>query len=60
MASADFFLFPKLKLPFRGTRSESVEDIKKNMKRELIWETAFKKCFVDWIGLFVGKSVSFV
>ena len=28
MAPADFFLFPKLKLPIRGTRFQSIEDIK--------------------------------
>ena len=51
MAPADFFLFPTLKLPLRGTRFQSVEDIKENSRRELnsIPETAFKKCFDDWI-----------
>ena len=28
MASADFIHFPKLKLPHRGTRFQSIEDIK--------------------------------
>lgn len=34
-----------------GTRFQSVEDIKENSRRELtsIPETAFKKCFDDWI-----------
>ena len=51
MAPADFFLFPKLKLPFRGTRFQSIEDIKENSRRELksIPENTFKKCFDDWI-----------
>lgn len=51
MAPADFFLFPKLKLLLRGTRFHSVEDIKKNSRRELnsILEKAFKKYFDDWI-----------
>ena len=51
MAPADFFLFPKLKLLLRGTRFQSIEDIKKNSRRELqsIPENAFKKCFDDWI-----------
>lgn len=51
MAPADFFLFPKLKLPLRGTRFQSIEDIKENSRRELksISENAFKKCFDDWI-----------
>lgn len=29
MAPCDFFLFPKLKLPLRGTRFDSIEDIEK-------------------------------
>ncbi len=47
MAPADFFLFPKLKLPLRGTRFQSIEDVKENSRRELnsILEAAFKKCF---------------
>jgi len=51
MAPADFFLFPKLKLSLRGTRFQSIEDIKENLRRELksIPENAFKKCFDDWI-----------
>lgn len=38
----DFFLFPQLKLPLRGTRY-SIEDIKENSRRELnsIPEKAF-------------------
>ena len=49
MASADFFLFPKLKLPLQGTRFQSIEDIKENSRRELksIPENAFKECFID-------------
>ena len=35
MAPGDFFLFPKLKLPLRGTRFQSIEDIKENSRREL-------------------------
>ena len=51
MAPADFFLFPKHKLPLRGTRFQLIEDIKDNSRRELksILEDAFKKCFDDWI-----------
>ena len=42
---------PKLKLPLRGTRFQSIEDIKENSRRQLksIPENAFKKCFDDWI-----------
>ena len=51
MASVNFFLFPKLKLPLRGTRFQSIEDIKENSRPELksIPENAYKKCFDDWI-----------
>ena len=51
MAPTVFFLFPKLKLPLRGTRFWWIEDIKENSRRELksIPENAFKKCFDDWI-----------
>lgn len=51
MAPADFFLFPKLKLPLRGTRFQSIEDIKENSRRELnsIPEATFKKRFDEWI-----------
>ena len=51
MAPADFFPFPKHKLPVRGTRFQSIEDIKENSRRELmsIPENAFKKCFDDRI-----------
>ena len=51
MVPVDFFLFPKLKSPLRGTRCQSIEIIKENSRRELksIPENAFKKCFDDWI-----------
>ena len=51
MTPTYFFLFPKLKLPFWGTRFQSIKDIKENSRRELksISENAFKKCFDDWI-----------
>ena len=51
MAPADFFLIPKLKLPLRGIRFQSIEDIKENSRRELklIPENAFIKYFDDWI-----------
>ena len=51
IAPADFFLFPKLKLPLPGTRFQSIEDIKESSRRELksIPKNAFKKCFDDWI-----------
>jgi len=51
MAPCNFFLFPKLKLSLRGTRFESIQDIKENSLRELkaIPEYAYKKCMDDWI-----------
>ena len=51
MALAELFLFPKLKLPLRGTHFQSIEDIKENSLRELklIPKNAFKKCFDEVI-----------
>ena len=51
MAPADFFLFPNIKLPFRGTRFQSIENIKGNSWQEpkSIPENAFEKCIDDWI-----------
>ena len=51
LAPCDFFLFPKLKLPLRGTRFESIDDIKENATRELkaIPAAAYGRCMEDWI-----------
>lgn len=50
MAPCDFFLFPKSKLPLRGTHFESLETIKENSRRELkpILAAAYKKCMDNW------------
>nr|APL98288.1 putative DD34D transposase [Bactrocera tryoni] len=50
LAPCDFFLFPKLKLPLRGTRFQSIEEIKQNSLKELkaIPKSAYEKCFEDW------------
>ena len=50
LTPCDFFLFPKLKLPLRGRRFESIEAIKENSLKELkkISSNAFKRCFDDW------------
>lgn len=50
LAPCDFFLFPKLKLPLRGTRFDSIPTIKQNATRELnaTPTNAYKKCFEDW------------
>ena len=51
MAPSDFFLFPKLKLPLRGKRFESIEAIKENSLNELkaIPQIAYEKCMEDWV-----------
>ena len=51
IALDDFSLFPKLKLPLRVTRFQSIEDIKEKLRWELksISENTFNKCFDDWI-----------
>ena len=50
-AACDFFLFPKLKYPLRGTRHESIEVTKRNSLKELkaIPAEAYKKCMENWI-----------
>jgi len=50
MASCDFCLFPKLKMPLKGTRFESKEDIMRNATAQLykIPQEAFQKCFQQW------------
>jgi len=50
MAPCDFWLFPKLKMPLKGTRFESSEDIMRNATDQLymIPQEAFQKCFQQW------------
>jgi hypothetical protein len=50
MAPCDFWLFPKLKRPLKGSRFESREDIMRNATKELrsLQEKAFQKCFQQW------------
>jgi len=50
MAPCDFWLFPKLKMPLKGTRFESREDIMRNATAQLnmIPQEAFQKCFQQW------------
>jgi hypothetical protein len=45
MAPSDFWLFPKLKRPLKGSRFETHEDIMWNTTKEL---EAFQKCFQQW------------
>ena len=57
LAPCDFFLFPKLKYPLRGTRYESIRAIKRNSLKGLkaIPAEAYKRS-VWKIGLTVGKE----
>jgi hypothetical protein len=50
MAPCDFWLFPKLKIPLKGKRFESREDIIRNETDQLnmIPKEAFQKCFQQW------------
>lgn len=50
LAPCDFFLFPKLKLPLRGKRFDTVEMIKENATKELkaLPVSAYEKAFEDW------------
>ncbi|PNF43029.1 hypothetical protein B7P43_G08778 [Cryptotermes secundus] len=49
-APCDFWLFSKLKMPLKGTRFESREDIMQNATARLITspKDAFQKCFQQW------------
>ncbi|PNF28257.1 hypothetical protein B7P43_G06641 [Cryptotermes secundus] len=50
MAPCEFWLFPKLKMPLKGTQFESREDIMRNATVRLITIPidAFQKCFQQW------------
>ncbi|PNF38932.1 hypothetical protein B7P43_G07456 [Cryptotermes secundus] len=50
MAPCDFWLFPKLKMPLKGTRFESREDIMRNAMAWLITipKDVIQKCFQQW------------
>jgi len=50
LAPADFFLFPKLKTTLKGSRFQTIEEIQKNVIRELctITESAFQEAFQQW------------
>ena len=59
------FFFLKLKLPLRGTRLQSIDDIKENSRRELksIAENAFKNCFdgsiIRWHTCIISRGAYF-
>ncbi|KAJ4439803.1 hypothetical protein ANN_07931 [Periplaneta americana] len=50
LAPCDFWLFPKLKTPLKGSRFESREEIMRNATRELntIPKEDFQRCFRQW------------
>ena len=50
MAPCDFWLFPNLKRPLRGTHFESIDEIKAELKKALmtIPEKDYLACFEDW------------
>jgi len=50
LASANFFLFPKLKTTLKWRRFQIIETIKENAIRELraITESAFQEAFQQW------------
>jgi transposase len=50
MAPCDFWLFPKLKRPLKGSRFDSHEDIMRNATKGLrsLPDKAFQKCFQQW------------
>jgi len=50
LAPCDFFLFPKLKIPMKGKRFATIDEIKSESKNELmtIPKSAFQKCFECW------------
>jgi len=50
IAPCDFWLFPKLKIPLKGKRFESREDIMRNATDllNIIPQEAFQKCFQQW------------
>ena len=50
LAPADYFLFPKLKMRLKGRRFQVIEDIKKELPRDLkaIPKSAYEKCFQSW------------
>jgi hypothetical protein len=50
LAPADFFMFPKLKSSLKGSRFQKVEEIEKNMPRDLraIPQNTFYIEFQNW------------
>jgi hypothetical protein len=50
MAPCDFWLFPKFKMPLKGARFESREDIMRKATAQLntIPKDAFQKCIQQW------------
>jgi hypothetical protein len=46
----DFFLFPKVKMLFKGKRFQDTEEIKRNATTKLLAvpRSQFQKCFGQW------------
>ena len=60
LAPCDFFPFPKLKYPLRGTRHELIEAMKRNSLKKLkaIPAEIYKKCTEIWINRWYACIVS--
>ena len=50
LAPSDFFLFPKLKMKFKGRRFQMVEEIQAESQAVLntLGENDFQECFKNW------------
>ena len=70
LTPCDFWLFPKLKRPLRGTRFESIDEIKAESKKALMaipekdylasfenWEIRWYKCFSSRGDYFEGDAI---
>jgi len=49
-ASSDIFLFPKLKMKFKGRRFQTLEEIRSDSQAVLntLRENDFQECFKNW------------
>ena len=50
LIAADFFLFPKLKIPMKRKRFATIVEIKEKSNQKLLTipKSTFQKCFEDW------------
>ena len=58
LATADSFLFPKLKTPMKAKRFTMIEEINEKSKQELlaVSKSLFQKCLGDWIGRLLWRG----